>query len=200
MRWLVTVLCLLAGSVSAQTYPALHDVTGVAANDVLNIRQAPDAASEIVGTLAPDQKDVEVMTALPGGEWGLVNTGESSGWVAMRFLQRHDESDYALARQLTCFGTEPFWTLAITQGEGASLITPEHTRAVSGADLLQSGFGRTDRFYMGFADGQVMIIRRGLCSDEMTDRAYGLEVDFLTYDDEFGGTALLTGCCSIVPR
>ena len=39
----------------------MFDVTGVAANDVLNIRAAPDASAEIIGTLSPNARDIEVV-------------------------------------------------------------------------------------------------------------------------------------------
>lgn len=56
-------------------YPALHDVTGVAADDVLNIRSEPSASSPIIGTFSPFETDVEVVALSPDGGWGRVNAG-----------------------------------------------------------------------------------------------------------------------------
>ncbi|MEO1155590.1 MAG: SH3 domain-containing protein, partial [Pseudomonadota bacterium] len=52
---------------AAQGYPALFDVTGVASDDVLNIRSAPSATAEIIGTLAHNETGVEVVGEGPAG-------------------------------------------------------------------------------------------------------------------------------------
>ena len=198
MRGLAALLCLLATPLSAQTVlPWLHDVTGVAANDELNIRQAPSASAPAIGALPPDARDVEVIAADPSGKWGQVNVGETSGWAALRFLAPQDPGDYALHRSLDCSGTEPFWTLRITQGQSAEWITPDEREALPSAGTLTPAFGRTDRYSIGFGDGGgTAIIRRSMCSDDMTDRAYGLEIDYLFDRD---GPTLYTGCCSLSP-
>ena len=72
----------LAGPAGAQTIlPTLYDVTGVRANDVLNIRAMPDASSSILSELPHDAKGVEVVDARAG--WARVNTFERSGWGAV---------------------------------------------------------------------------------------------------------------------
>ena len=76
-RLAVLMLAFFPLAALAEVYPALHDVTGVASDDVLNIRESPDAGSAIVGSLAPDATGVEVV-AVTGG-WAVVNTSEASG-------------------------------------------------------------------------------------------------------------------------
>ena len=84
------LLFLLAGPAAAtqDQWPALFDVSGVAPDDVLNIRAAPSASAEIIGTLAPDAAGVEVVRPDSRHGWGLVNTGEGSGWASLAFLVR----------------------------------------------------------------------------------------------------------------
>jgi hypothetical protein len=127
MRRLLAALLLLATPAAAQdALPILADVTGVAADDVLNVRAAPNAGAEIVGTLAPDMRGVEVAGLDPSGGWGLVNSGERAGWAAMRFLAPRADvwRAGALPEGLTCFGTEPFWSLRPGGGR-LVLATPE---------------------------------------------------------------------------
>lgn len=176
----------------AEDYPALFDVSGVAADDVLNIRAQPSASSEIIGTLAPDARNVEVIRA--SGGWGMVNAGERSGWVSMRFLEAQPGGDYALSRMMTCFGTEPFWNLDITQGELAHFSLPGGGTSHYTVGLLQRSSNRTDRFAL-FGGSLVAAIARASCSDGMSDRAYGLSVDL--FPDTEGGKGFYSGCCSL---
>ncbi|MGB3280174.1 MAG: peptide-binding protein, partial [Pseudorhodobacter sp.] len=60
--WVCLLLWVVGfGLARAETLPALFDVTGVAADDVLNLRAAPDGVAEILGALGPSAKDVEVV-------------------------------------------------------------------------------------------------------------------------------------------
>ena len=66
-------------------------VTGVAADDVLNIRSQPDPAAPIVGTLPPDAIDVVTTglgtTNLPeAGWWEVALDNATTGWVNSAFL------------------------------------------------------------------------------------------------------------------
>lgn len=51
--------------------PDLFDVTGVNSNDVLNVRSAPDADAEVIGSLDHDARDIEIVAVEDG--WGRVN-------------------------------------------------------------------------------------------------------------------------------
>ncbi|MEP2426619.1 MAG: SH3 domain-containing protein, partial [Tateyamaria sp.] len=90
MRVLAVVLCLwaLPAAATQDAWPALYDVSGVAENDALNIRQAPDAAAPIIGSLTPDAEGIEVIRPDDHHGWGLVNSGEGRGWVSLRYLTR----------------------------------------------------------------------------------------------------------------
>lgn len=66
-------------------------VTGVAADDVLNVRSGPGTQNGIIGTLAPDDTNVRLTgwgtTQADGNEWwGVLLEDGSEGWVNNAFL------------------------------------------------------------------------------------------------------------------
>ncbi|QFS84532.1 Bacterial SH3 domain protein [Roseivivax sp. THAF40] len=185
---------LFAAPVAAQDLPALYDVTGVAADDVLNVREGPSASSTQIGTLAPDASDIEV-SAIDGG-WGRVNTQERSGWASLSFLSRQaGQWAEGLPDPQTCFGTEPFWSLDISGDMFAFQFFDKGLQ--SGPITLRTrASGRPDRFaFAGEAGAEraILVMGRAECSDGMSDRLYGLTADFLI------GDTLYSGCCSVAP-
>lgn len=190
-----------AALLAQQGFPALYDVSGVAADDVLNMRAAPDPSAPIVGTLAPDATGVEAVEADADSGWLRVNGGETAGWASPAYLTRQpgqaDGAQPALAR---CFGTEPFWSL-LPEGAGWTF-----QQAGGAATFLPSGWqgnasGRPDRYGTILLTGKgadvagTISVAREICSDGMSDRAYGLTVDLILTGDL--GPAHYAGCCSI---
>lgn len=192
-----------AGPVTAQDrWPALFDVSGVDKGDVLNIRAEPDADAAIIGALSPDARDIEVIRVSQGGHWGLVNTAERSGWAALSYLARKPgQIAQSLVAPRRCVGTEPFWNLTISEQAQVTWTEPDrediwgviparykspNRRGTEGLTLTL----RND--IRGYA-----VIREGECSDGMSDRAYGLEIDLHLV--EHGRVRLLSGCCSVAP-
>lgn len=177
--------------------PALYEVVGVASDDQLNIRAAPDAGAEIIGALAFDRTAVEVVAFSTAGGWAMVNHQERAGWVAARFLQRSAPVNGPLgfaARNLTCFGTEPFWSMTITDAR-VVLSSPEGTAEHPVTAIYGNGagtvLGANTVFFDWSADGVPVRshILPGMCNDGMSDLAYGLHY----IDDAFGHR----GCCSL---
>ena len=195
MRVAALLAALVAGPAAAtqDAWPALHDVSGVAPDDVLNVRAAPSATAEIVGALAPDAAGVEVVRPSEDERWGLVNVGERSGWVSLDFLDRHPGQFYgARPRIASCFGTEPFWTLGFeSEGDAVTWATPEETRA---GRLLSRPAPSNDRRRHGLVlalDGlRVASVRTETCGDGMRDREYGIAIDVI-------GERVLSGCCTL---
>ena len=95
---LLAALLLLPTFLSAGEFPALFSVTGVAANDVLNIRETASASADKLGALQHNAKNVEVVAVDDARKWALVNTGETAGWVAFRYLARQSETGWAWDR------------------------------------------------------------------------------------------------------
>jgi hypothetical protein len=78
-------------------------VVGVAHDDVLNVREAPDAGSTIVTTLDPTEMGVEATgeaRELPSSFWYQVDTGSGVGWVNARFVLFIGGTDDATAEYI----------------------------------------------------------------------------------------------------
>lgn len=68
-------------------------VTGVAKNDVLNMRKWPASYSRLVGELSP-KTTVWVIRCIEKestSDWCLVERGDDTGWVNSRFIELLDE-------------------------------------------------------------------------------------------------------------
>ncbi|KPQ06969.1 MAG: Bacterial SH3 domain [Rhodobacteraceae bacterium HLUCCA12] len=187
-----------AGTVAAQDFPALHRVIDVAGNDVLNIRAEPDAGAPIVARLDPDAEGVEVVALSDNSRWGLVNSQERHGWSSMRYLERETSGNWRDGEQtLSCFGTEPFWRMPIFLPTHRAEF---HAAGEGGFELVtETGALPTTRFpptlaipFSGTRDGMA-VVRGDQCSDGMSDRLYGLEVQVYWRGDTTG----LSGCCSL---
>ncbi|GIT91465.1 hypothetical protein JANAI62_19220 [Jannaschia pagri] len=196
MRALVALLIWAAGPVWAtqDAWPAFYDVAGVAADDVLNIRAAPNPGADIIGTLAPDAVNVEVITPNQAETWGRVNVGERSGWVSLRFLTRQPGQWLGSYPQIArCSGTEPFWALSV--GEDTVLSTPEGSS--TGVVVARTTpINRRDRhgLMLWLDDGLFQgVIAQQQCGDGMSDRVMGLEIN------AFYGGDMLSGCCTLTP-
>jgi len=198
---------LVAASPAAATQeyilPTLFDVTGVAANDVLNIRSAPNASAAIVGTLSPQARDVEVVGYDATGRWARINTGEQSGWAALRFLAYQVDiwTPGTLPPTLHCLGNEPFWSFR-PRGDLVVFSTPEVPESVMQLEqVLTTGLFRDPRRSVsaqGESRRMTAVIVPMASSDGMSDRAYGLDVTVIL--EGRGEPQMLTGCCSIAPR
>lgn len=189
-------LGLMAQGATAQDYPALHAVVGVALDDVLNIRERPDASAPIIGEIAPNAMGIEVIAVSDG--WAVVNTPEVTGYAALRFLEREEGPAWnTLERPLTCLGTEPFWSLALDPAAGtAKFSTPEDAEARS-LTLGQTWPGAPWALSaaVSLPDG-IAVLSPAECSDGMSERSYGIAADlFLTGPDRLR----LSGCCLLSP-
>jgi hypothetical protein len=82
----LAMLLLAMSLLAANGAAAQHKVTGVAANDVLNIRTAPDADAAIVGRIPPNGRGIRV---IGGGNrfWVKVAYGGKTGFVNRRFIR-----------------------------------------------------------------------------------------------------------------
>jgi uncharacterized membrane protein len=182
--------------------PTLFDVTDVAADDVLNVRAGPGTGHPVIGMLAPDAERIEVVAHDRTGHWGQVNLGERAGWVSMRYLAYRVDvwEPGELPAALQCFGTEPFWSLR--PEDGALVLEAPGEAAVEapiGAVLDTGVFRDPRRAVVAATDALRMTatMEATACSDQMSDRAYGLSV--MVVREEDGEAGLLTGCCRLQP-
>lgn len=195
---LVLTLALAGPALATQEYilPSLFDVSGVAANDVLNIRAEPNAGAAIIGALAPDATAIEVVEERRG--WARVNAAEGSGWVSARYLSYRTDvwQEGELPAAFRCLGTEPFWDAKV---EGGDLVlrSPEDRagdrRAVQA--VLDTGVFR-DPARVLVARDMTLFSHPQICSDGMSDRLFGLSATLVIHGDS---PRMLSGCCTIQP-
>lgn len=194
MKGIALVFCLLAGPLWAQTLPAQYEVTGVADNDVLNIRAEPRASAELVGTYWPYALNIEVLRLSDDGGWGMVGLPEGNGWVSMRYLRPQPVTPGDFPLPLTCYGTEPFWTIGLYPG-GSEYNDPFIGRM--DLELLEGEAGANGVLARLRGDDRKidLITERGWCSDGMSDREFGWRATaFLRFVDD---TYTVSGCCTL---
>jgi Predicted membrane protein len=193
------VLMSLAAPALAESFPHYADVSGVAADDVLNIRAEPSALAPIIGVIPPDTTLIEVTGASEDGKWRRLNAGERSGWVSARYLEAEPMPPWWTERvPLFCYGTEPFWSVSYEPGLLSLEMPGEEPRSLgiewSGAP--QSGAFETIGWKIrgGGADG-FSVLRNRECSDGMSDRKYAIGIDFFLRTPE--EDLVFTGCCAL---
>lgn len=211
IRLLAIALMLLPGLARAQDiFPALYDVTSVAADDVLNVRADPVASADKISEFAPDATGIEVVELSDGGDWGRVNLAETTGWVSMSFLARQPGQGYddwmvGLApRALDCFGTEPFWSLALGTDGALTLTDPfdgDGSARAGGYVAIPRSSGAGPRGFQGWmsdnSTGLTGILSYEICSDGMSEGLYGLTLDLVRQSP--AQLRLDAGCCRLVP-
>lgn len=197
IRTLALLFTLAAAPVFATQdgWPALHDVTGVADNDVLNIRAAPDTSSEIIGTLAPDARNIEVIEPTDDLTWGRIATGEGMGWVSLAYLMRQPgQWDGRFPDITICTGTEPFWSL--TRKDTVYAFDRLDQPPISASVEWETG-ALNHRGRLSFRAGDLVgVLSNEICNDGMSELEYGWELNLI----ELGEGAHYQGCCSIRPR
>lgn len=201
MRSVLIALCLATGPVPllAQSFPAAYRVTGVAADDRLNIRSEPLASSDKLGEIGPYGLNIEVLGVTPDGTWGKVGLPEGNGWVAMRYLEPTPPADpHEVPRPLSCFGTEPFWSVSLYPS-GAEYNSPD-TGAVP-MTVIEEAVS-PQGYFMRLEEGptltRTLIVTRQQCSDGMSDRLFGFAtLMFLAAPD---GNETVSGCCTLDHR
>ncbi len=153
--------------------------------------------------VSPRARDIEVVGYDETGRWARVNTGERSGWAALRYLAYQVDvwTPGTLPPTLHCLGNEPFWSFR-SVGDRVAFSTPETPEVVMKIEaVLTTGRFRDPRRAIS-ADGDTRrltaVIVPMACSDGMSDLAYGLDVTIILDGRE--GLHMLTGCCSIAPR
>lgn len=198
---LIAILILQATSANAELklFPALYDVTGVASDDTLNVRADAGGSHPVIETLAYDDRYIEIIRLSEDGKWGLIGYPNGNGWASMHYLKRQpDQSGPKLPRSLSCGGNEPFWGISFGQhsneffepGEMPHNLSsvweaiPDGMSPVAYGIKLENGTDKIDA-----------VVTRRQCSDGMSERAYGFEINALLSGTL--GKRMLTGCCSL---
>lgn len=198
IRWLVLAVAVSVCPATAaiETWPALYNVYDVASGDVLNVRTHPNASSEVIANLAPNATNIEVIDVDEDHLWGLINTPEGSGWVSLRFMEKHPRWVGSFPPITTCLGTEPFWSMTRTSSQTKLDYFDEVLETAPTTDGFVSQ-NRYDHFGLIIGESHAFITE-GMCSDGMSDNLYGLTIEIFTHVE--GNPAFLAGCCSITPH
>ena len=185
-----------ASIATAENFPARYSVSGVAADDVLNIRALPQASSDKLGEYPPYSINIEVLRLSDNGKWGMVGAGEGNGWVSMRYLQPAPPSNqYEIPRPFTCIGTEPFWALSLSP-RGSDFSEPGYDLEIlkeTGEAVTQNAYLAT--FELGPTLTYTLIAERAQCSDGMSDREFGFSARL--FREAPDGNRFLRGCCTM---
>ncbi len=179
------------------SYPTYFQVTGVAADDMLHIRTEPNTSGEIVGDLASDAGPIEVLYSENG--WAYLSSGENMGWASKSFLTQIELpkiANSALPFGLTCGGTEPFWSINISD---ESIELNQMNEGISNFSIMETGAytGDTISFIIAGAEGKMIttIISNEIYGDGMSDKYYGRKINMLLSTPN--GTKGYLGACSV---
>lgn len=186
---------------AAAAEPGYYRIVDVAADDTLNVRAAPSASAADIGDLPHNTTRIEVSATDETGKWGQIVWEEGNGWIAMRFLAPEalpKVGGTQLPAGLVCAGTEPFWSVSISEGSatysdasGAVLaLSLAGARVAEGRPRFPVQMG-----FSGAAAGATTLVRPSLCSDGMSDRSYPWEVDLILTTGD--GGRYLHGCCQL---
>lgn len=193
MKFLVLFFAFVGFAADAQSLPDRYMVSGVASNDVLNIRAEPDAGSEIIGELGPDTLYVEVLRESDG--WGYVGATERSGWVSMAFLKPNPAPANDIPRPMTCLGTEPFWNLSFYPGGAHFNAMGENRRDLKILRESVAPNGYVIEAQESPTLTRTIIVNALFCSDGMSGRDFGMSMTMFT--EAADGNYVLTGCCTM---
>lgn len=198
MKWLYIALFSLFASSALATvdgWPALYDVTDVAADDALNVREGPSADAIVVSSFPPNASNIEVIAINDAETWGLVNIDGRSGWVSMRFMARQPGQYAGTFPDITfCHGTEPFWSLEVEE-DTLTFNALGQADSVEPVTRLRSA-NRIDRFALSTPSVTGMVLEQS-CRDGMSDFTFGLAIEMIA--PLYGNTTLVSGCCTIQP-
>ncbi|WP_375279614.1 SH3 domain-containing protein [Pseudooctadecabacter sp.] len=194
---LAAALILVASAPQAQLLPDRYSVTGVDANDVLNIRSGPGVSFDVIGELGPYTLNVEVIDTQDG--WAMVPAGEVNGWVALQYLTPHPLPENEVPRPLICSGTEPFWDIGLyprgaeyndlALGDRQDLTVVRETTAPNGYLIEMQGSPTVTK---------TLTVKAGYCSDGMSDRSFNMSA--LLFSQTPDGNYVETGCCTFQPN
>ncbi|MEM5582928.1 hypothetical protein WNZ15_10735 [Roseibium sp. AS2] len=206
-RKLSRAAILLTTLIAVPAWSQPHSVSGVNADDVLNIRADIDltldvGSSDIVGTIPHDASDVMVTglsVYIGDTQWREIRYDGTVGWVNARYLT---PTNMLLERPeaLQCSGTEPFWNVAIDDDDSTFISQDLESPIELDYLRLAPGIGRTDLWahYLDSADGAysltVVVRYTEACSDDMSDLTYDFEALLLGL---YTAGAPAYGCCSI---
>lgn len=176
--------------------PGIFSVFGVAADDVLNIRSAPQASAQVVHQVT-NGVPIEVL-GMASGKWAKVQLGDTIGYAHMNYLKRGGGTTNMFGFQLDteCIGTEPFWRMTFDTDNMVRMTMMGEV--ATAAPLTTTTYSQTPTGYRYTFDaapysGQVNM---EICSDGMSDNTYPMSI-LLTTPNTDGTPYTVHGCCRL---
>lgn len=190
----LALFLLTCTAAHAQSLPDRYAVTGVAASDVLNIRNGPGASFDKVGTLDPFTRSVEVIEA--DNSWAMIPMGEGYGWVSVRYLTPNPTPAHEIPRPLICSGTEPFWDIAFYQrGAEYNELALEGRRDLTVVREIVAPNGYYIETQEDPTLNRILTVIARTCSDGMSERIFSMSATLFTEAPD--GNYTQAGCCTI---
>lgn len=213
---LVTFFLLLGMNVAAAE-ARIYKIQRVAADDSLNMRDTAGTQGNVVATIPPDGTGV-VSTGreqqLGQSTWTEVHWSGKSGWVNKYYLAEDTRVVQAASKPapqqpaaqgqqagsgvfMRCGGTEPFWSMHITESQlkikimdGAEYAAPVEFRK-------QSENNTSIAVVAGRSVGQgaltaAFLQKVDMCSDNMSDKNYPYSITAM-----LDGKRAMSGCCEM---
>lgn len=204
---MVLVALLLAAPAAAQTWPQPPRYFGITGSpaDPLEIRAAPDASAELLGTIPAGTTPIEIGATDETEAWGRIVFHEFEGWAPMASLTEIEVplmAGTALPVGLGCFGTEPFWGLSLDSPEAVIYSSFEGEDMSFPVTLITGASGRRGLPAAIEASGGetalTATIATAFCSDGMSEATYPLAISLLIRTP--GETSFYEGCCTLQIR
>lgn len=169
------------------------DVINVKSDDTLTIRLNPNHTSQALGDLKYDQKFILITgpsKKINGALWTPISLNKINGWVNQNYLTEAQTQKFN--ETLQCSGTEPFWSLTVTDGSAtySNMIDKDSAFAINN---ITSSSNHTNRWLFDLANdqGKLFLAKTNACSDDMSERVYSYEISA-----DLNNGVFITGCCN----
>ena len=202
VKAVASVAALVAGTAGADpAFPRIYDLAPEARADGVEIHAEPGATAAVIGHLDGNAPGVEVIAVTETGDWLQVPLAERTGWARTGQLRPRPASEYGkagdrllFAPNMRCSGTEPFWSLDVTQMQDARLSRMGEDDLTLPAGRIRVSAKETDRYFLDLGPVHAALLEAEICSDGMSDRLYGLQINLVVDQSD-----IVRGCCSLVP-
>lgn len=176
--------------------PAVFHVSGVAADDVFNIRSAPSANADIIHMVA-NGIPISVL-GMASGAWAKVQLHNTVGFAHTGYLERGGGTTTMTGFQLglECIGTEPFWNMTFGVDNMVRMNLMGNSAAavpLTSTSVSPTSTGYSSHFAAAPYSGQ---INHEICSDGMSDNTYPMSI-LLNGPNAVGDPMVAHGCCQL---
>lgn len=175
--------------------PSLFKVSVLQTGDHLNVRSGPSATAKDIGDLQAGTL-VEVTQMDTNVGWAQIVYGEWTAWVYARYLEQVETPLMAgtdLPANMTCGGTEPFWSFTVANGTQASF---ELMGQASQTEVITYSGKSVNHILRQGLQTQTWIafLEKSQCSDGMSDRQMGISIELMS---KRADSKHYSGCCSV---